>query len=641
MVFGGQGWPRTDGRGCGLRHAAAIGAVVAVAGLGAGEATAHSPEASSLDPTVLGEEAALIGPEHAAEHARIYAREQRALARWRQLSPAKRHRLRRAAARTARAQARASAQAAAPAATVGRWTVAPFGIPNYAIHAAMLPTGKVMFWGYPPLNPDGTRPLYGQAALWDPSQGTGAASMKVIPPPTIDADHNPNTPPVPAPIYCSGQSLLPNGQLLMMGGTIAWPNQTPGYTGFAGLERVFTFDPWTETWTEQPSMAAGRWYPSQVELADGRTIVVGGYTEDAPGSVITNLVEEYRPAAARGGQGSVGLLNGANRVTDLYPRLHLMPNGNVFMAGPGRWHIATLTSTQPGSGSWTDMSGFAAMAEPHWSGNSVLLPGGPNGSWQVDSIGGVGAEQGPDGAYHGTTTVETLDYANAGAGWSRDPSLQVPRAHQNTVELPNGAMVEIGGGLGEGANQGNWATTADKAQRQVEVFDPATRTWTLGPAQVEDRTYHSTALLLPDGRVWSAGDDKNPFVNGVPSRTDTAEIYRPPYLFAGSRPRTQTFPRALRWADEFNVSYDTAEQYAQPTKAVLMAPSAVTHGDDMNQRRVQLQVVSVGGGTMRLKSPPTPAVAPPGYYMLFLLSNQGVPSVARWVRLNASAPDAP
>ena len=106
--------------------------------------------------------------------------------------------------------------------------------------------------------------------------------------------------------------------------------------------------------------------------------------------------------------------------------------------------------------------------------------------------------------------------------------MKVGRGHHNTVLLPDGSMVTVGGGVGI-RNGDQWQ--ADAAQRQVDLRDPATGAWRLGAAQAESRAYHSTALLLPDGRVVSAGDD----VNGGTDK-DTAEIYEPPYLFKGARP---------------------------------------------------------------------------------------------------------
>ena len=121
--------------------------------------------------------------------------------------------------------------------------------------------------------------------------------------------------------------------------------------------------------------------------------------------------------------------------------------------------------------------------------------------------------------------------------------MTLPRSYQNTVLLPDGSMVAVGGGIGDTPADEKYAIDPNGRQRQVELYNPATKKWRLGPAQVEDRGYHSTALLLPNGRVWSAGDDKHPTEpEGGLSLTDTAEIYSPPYLYKGPRPKIVSAP---------------------------------------------------------------------------------------------------
>jgi hypothetical protein len=207
-------------------------------------------------------------------------------------------------------------------------------------------------------------------------------------------------------------------------------------------------------------------------------------------------------------------------------------------------------------------------------------------------------------------------------------------------------MVEVGGGSGfqlggdpEIGAAGGYVTYADGRARQIEVYDPDSDRWLLGPAQQEDRTYHSTAVLLADGRVFSAGDDHNPLESGGAfSLTDNGEIYSPPYLFRGPRPVIDSAPQSVRWGDDFGVRSDSAGL----ERAVLMAPGAATHAFDMNQRHVELELLDRAKGRgLNVAAPPSDAVAPPGYYMLFLLDDAGVPSVASWVRLDPAAPDRP
>jgi hypothetical protein len=490
----------------------------------------------------------------------------------------------------------------------------------------MLPTGAVMFWG--PSFPNEPRNR-GNAALWYPGKGFGSNSFTDVPPPSIDPDGpGPQTTDA-APLFCSGVSMMASGEVLVTGGTLVYPDQysDDAYTKFTGINRVFTFNPWTRRWTEQPQMNEGRWYPGQVELADGRTVVLSGYTEEAPGGIVNRDLEVFTPAAQRGGVGSVALEPSGERLTGLYPHLFTLPNSNVLLAGPARRDSAVLdTSTF----TWED-GPLASRARI--GGSAVLNPGPPVGAWTVTQIGGYDlAINGPNGSHPATVTSETINAnPNATGGWKRGPSMNIPRAYQNTVLLPDRSMVAVGGNNGTTVADGKYAIDPQGRQRQVELYDPATKQWRLGPAEVEDRGYHSTALLLPNGKVWSAGDNKHPVESdGGFALTDTAELYSPPYMFKGPRPLITSAPSQLDWGQAFSVRYDDSRPAVDT--AVLVAPGSTTHGDDSNQRLVTLKVQGTDSDQIDLVAPPSAGVAPPGYYMLFAL-HQGVPSVAKWVHL--------
>ncbi len=190
------------------------------------------------------------------------------------------------------------------------------------------------------------------------------------------------------------------------------------------------------------------------------------------------------------------------------------------------------------------------------------------------------------------------------------PSLNQARAHHNTVLLPDGSMVSVGGGYG---NRSGDLRLAGPEHLTSEIWSPATNTWRRGPAQVYKRAYHSTALLLPDGRVVSAGDDRDTTKPGkADRRLDVAEIYEPAYLFAaGPRPAITDAPAGIKWDGAFAVKTSSPI-----TRAVLMAPGATTHANDMQQRHVELRITPNGTGAT-LVAPPNANVAPPGYYMLF------------------------
>ena len=173
----------------------------------------------------------------------------------------------------------------------------------------MLPTGKVLFWGRPPLPGPGTqRPNYsarrrsGRRAL-----GTGPGAFTDVDPPVIDVDGPGGQPPAPAPIFCSGQIAAAERRGVVAGGNLIYGGTFPddAYTDWGGLQTIFTFDPFSETWTRQPDMAQGRWYPGQMMLPDGRTVILSGLSDEPPGGAETNSVEIFNPPATIGGQGTV------------------------------------------------------------------------------------------------------------------------------------------------------------------------------------------------------------------------------------------------------------------------------------------------------------------------------------------------
>jgi hypothetical protein len=165
-----------------------------------------------------------------------------------------------------------------------------------------------------------------------------------------------------------------------------------------------------------------------------------------------------------------------------------------------------------------------------------------------------------------------------------------------------------------------------------ELYNPATNTWTQLCPMRAPRLYHSTALLLPDARVLLGGRDGQ--FNAPPYKwpEHRVEIYSPPYLSAGPRPVITLAPQTLGYNAQFSVSV-AGVPGTSISRAVLVRLGSVTHGFNMNQRTVQLNVVASGTTSLTLQAPPNANVAPPGHYMLFLLSNQGVPSVASILKL--------
>ncbi len=198
------------------------------------------------------------------------------------------------------------------------------------------------------------------------------------------------------------------------------------------------------------------------------------------------------------------------------------------------------------------------------------------------------------------------------------------RKLHNATLLADGKVLVTGGSRGK--EDPNSVST--NPAYTAEMWDPATGTWSTMASFTVFRGYHSTALLLPDGRVLSAGGEL-----GGPS----AEIYSPPYLFKGTRPTISSAPASVAYGQSFFVGTPDATSIS---KITMIALGSVTHGFNMGQRIVR-PTFSQGSGGLNVTAPASGNVAPPGYYMLFILNSTGVPSVAKMVQVGSSASPTP
>jgi hypothetical protein len=427
--------------------------------------------------------------------------------------------------------------------------------PIVSVHASLLPTGKVVFYPYS----DDPR-------LWDPSNGSIVAATKV--------GYN---------IFCSGLTLLADGRLFVGGGHIS---------NSVGLNHASRYDGVTNTWSREPDMNAGRWYPTTTTLADGSVLVVSG---DVDTTVHANpLPQVWTNGVWRD-------LSTAQLQIPLYPFMLLAPNGKVFNAGPqqtSRWldtaGTGAWTNGPPSAGGFRSY-GSAVMYEP----GKVLIVGGND----------------PPRA-----TAEKIDLNLPAPTWQPAGTMASARRQLNATVLPDGAVLVTGGSSAAGFN------TASGAVFTAELWNPAALAedaFTTLASATRYRGYHSIALLLPDGRVLSSGGDNEP----------NAEVFSPPYLFKGPRPAVTSAPSDIGYGSSFFVETPDA---ALTTAVTLVRLSAVTHAFNMNQRFLRLAFSQATGG-LTVTAPAAGEVAPPGHYMLFLLNAAGVPSIARIVRLSNDA----
>ena len=298
----------------------------------------------------------------------------------------------------------------------------------------------------------------------------------------------------------------------------------------------------------------------------------------------------------------------------LYPRMHLLPNGTVLYSGSGTGSRIFNPSTK----TWSGVVATTNYAGTRTYGTSVLLPLTPANGYKprVMIMGGGNPA---------TPTTEIIDMSAATPKWTTGPSMSQPRIEMNATILPNGKVLAVGGSTND--------EDVTTASLNADLYDPATNTFSSAGANVYPRVYHSGSLLLPDATVLLIGG--NPARGSYEQHT---EIYSPAYLFdandtAALRPAINTVtPGTFSYGGTFQVQTGDAANIAS---VVLVRPGAPTHAFDMDQRLVGLSY-TVGAGVLNVTAPPNGNIAPPGYYMLFVLNTAGVPSVASFVKLSAA-----
>ena len=400
-------------------------------------------------------------------------------------------------------------------------------------------------------------------------------------------------------IFCTGHSFLPDGRLLVTGGHI---------DNFVGLRDTLAFDPFDNTWSRLPDMNAGRWYPTNTTLANGDVLVVSGQVDLSTGMNV--LPQVYQMAS-----GTWRDLTSAQLALPFYPFMYVAPNNKIFMAGPDP---VTRYLDTTGTGTWTTVA-TTNYGTRNW-GSSVMYDNG-----KILIVGGTLCSA--YGFCNPTATAEIIDLNNATPQWTYVPPMANARKHHNATLLPDGKVLVTGGSRG---NEDPNGTVLDPAY-STELWDPATQTWTTLASLTVTRSYHATTTLLPDGRVLSGGGE----AGGA-----SAEIFSPPYLFSGARPTITSAPSYIEYGRSFFVATPDA---ANVTKVTLIALSSVTHSFNETQRISRL-TFSGGSGGLNITAPASTNLAPPGYYMLWLLNAAGVPSVAKILRLDgvpATTPAAP
>lgn len=394
----------------------------------------------------------------------------------------------------------------------------------------------------------------------------------------------------PYQIFCAGHTLLPDGRLLIAGGHISSDRGLPG---------AVIFDPATSSWTPAPALAQGRWYPTLTTLPNGDVLTVAG--ADEQGTMVA-VPEVWR-------NGGWARLTGAPLTLPYYPFMFVAPNGRVFMAGPER---TTRYIDPSGSGSWTTVAQRIGPVRDY--GSAVMYAPG-----KVLAAGGGDPP---------TASAEVIDLNDPSPGWRAVAPMAYARRQTMATILADGQVLVTHGTSGAGFND------LSNTVRYAELWNPSSETWTTMAREGVGRAYHSSAILLPDGRVLSSGSGESDGLTFSQSEL-SAQIFSPPYLFNGDgtaapRPRIGSAPDRLSYGESFEVGSPDAGSVARGT---LIRLSSTTHSFNQSQRIYHLTLTQAGGGALAGVAPGSPRLAPPGPYLLFLITGTGVPSVAKIVSL--------
>lgn len=477
----------------------------------------------------------------------------------------------------------AAARAKVPAVTgspdvVGQWGPV-VDWPVVAVGAALLSNGKVLAYDSVDDQATETSPVqdHTRATLWDPTTGS-----------QTDVTLNDGT-----NIFCSGLAHLPSGNLYVAGGT---KDQQ-----LDGIVQTHYFAWSTGTWSLGVNMAYPRWYPTVTAMGNGKMLITSG------GAKIPEVRQQ---------NGTLRQLSSASLGLPLYPWVNVAPDGRAFDSGPDQ----TMRSLNAnGTGAWKIWSKRDSInrdygAHAMYDAGKILVAGG-----------------GPS-----TNSAEVIDLNGAKPTVTPTGSMAYGRRQNNLTVLADGTVLVTGGN-----SSGAPLVDLNAGVYAAELWNPATGQWTTLSSMQVTRQYHSTALLLPDGRVLSAGGGLCATCDAVGYLNKNAEIFSPPYLFAkdgsgslATRPTITAVPRDVTDGSQFTVSTSDA---ASITKVALVKLGAVTHSNNMDQRYVPLSFTR-GSSTLAATVPASINIVPPGYYMLFIINSAGVPSVAPILRVKNAPP---
>ncbi|MFC3890622.1 discoidin domain-containing protein [Lentzea rhizosphaerae] len=460
------------------------------------------------------------------------------------------------------------------------------GLPIVPAASALLPGNKLLMWSAYAANEFGGANGYTQTAVMDLT--TGQVSGRRV----DNTGHD---------MFCPGTSMLADGRILVTGGSNA--------------TKTSIYDPRTDTWSSAPDMTVGRGYQGQTTLSTGEVFTVGGSwsggRKGKAGELYSPATNTWRPLPDVPSTPFLTADPAGVYRADNHAWLFATGGGKVFHAGPSARMNWIETA---GRGKVVD-AGTRGDSRDAMNGNAVMYDIG-----KILTVGGAPAYEKADA----TKAAHAVDITGRTPSVRRTSDMAAARAYSNSVVLPDGTVVVIGG-------QSYPVPFSDQTSVLVpELWNPATGRFTALAAMATPRNYHSVANLLPDGNVFSGGGG---LCGKCATNHPDGQIFTPPYLLNADgsrkpRPAITSAPAAASGGSTITVGTDRAVKGFS-----LVRTSSVTHSVDNDQRRVPLTSSVVSPTSHRVAIPADPGIVPPGNYLLFALDIAGTPSVAAQLRI--------
>lgn len=515
----------------------------------------------------------------------------------------------------------------------GEWNV-KYHSRIVGIHAALLNNGKIILFSYPskeehdhngeehPHSLFGSASHYGVYEIIDVENWTGEEPKRIK-----------------KNVFCGGHCFLDNGDLFVSGGqyqTIHNPILLVDPPSIC--THTFSLD--SNEWKLTKRSFLARWYPSCVSLFDGSILIISGsygiygVKKVGPFNFVNNRLEIYKK--------KIGLkkIQKIPFRLGLYPFLYLLPNGHIFVHSERTTRFYDVKNNL-----WVKSKSTNKILEIQTNyeysrtnpvqGTSVILPFSHSSlEAKIMLIGGGGESDDPDIDTRATDTCEIIkihtnkDLKSDLPHWQYTTKMNFTRVMPDAILLPNKKVLVV-----NGTEKGKSDAGKDPVLT-ADLYSPENESWTQLNEMKVPRLYHANALLLPNGTIMTSGTDKE-WNEDREHDEYRIEVFTPPYLMNDdtselSRPFIKKVKTQVNYGEDILIESDQAEEI---TLVTIIRPSSVTHSLNTDQRCIELEIMDTKKNDLTVKMLDNSNIAPPGYYMLFILNKDETPSKAKFIQL--------